>query len=395
MLWLIAIWCVNAVVGIMLSVLLIVFRQRFSLARWLRNGDNGLASASPSVSVVIAARNEEDAVGRTLREFAALPGVSEIIIVDDGSEDNTLQIAKAIAAKDARVRVLEAPQLPQGWVGKTHALHWASKHAQSEYILFTDADVHIQNLPLQDIVCRMKENALDHVGGNFRLDLQSLSEAIVGPVFAAITFVVLGLAALRCGAGSGAFNLVCRTAYNRLNGHSAIRNRVIDDVALAQHFKRNGLRSCFVDTSSVISVRLFEGFYGLFRSLSRWSILMSHTSAFLTLTCSIVVMAINVSLVIGPAMLWTQCSTSDNWTALLGTTLLTFFSAYFFSVIPFVLVGPLHSRHSCWGFVSPIGALTMAGAVAVVSVRSLVTNDIRWRGRSYPRPNCSNGRNTY
>ena len=74
--WLIAMWCINAIAGITLSAMLIHFRHRFSLKRWLRGGNNEKASVSPSVSVVIAARNEEHSVERTLREFASPPGCS-------------------------------------------------------------------------------------------------------------------------------------------------------------------------------------------------------------------------------------------------------------------------------------------------------------------------------
>lgn len=384
--WLITLWCINAVVGTVLSALLIAFRRRFSLSRWLRDSESGQASASPSVSVVIAARNEERAVERTLREFAGLPGVAEVILVDDGSEDNTLPIARAVAAKDTRVRVLEAPTLPSGWVGKSHAIHWASQQATSDFLLFTDADVRLAGLPLAAIVDRSNRDGLDHVGGTFRLDLSSPSEAIVGPVFAAVAFVALGLVAPRNGAGSGAFNLVRASAYRRLNGHSAIRDRIVDDLALAGQFRRQGSRSRFLDTSPAVSVRLFQGMGGLALSISRWSVLFSRGTALIAVLLSACAIVLSCSILLGPLALVVRHPVPLLGGNLGGMTApILAVAVYLLSAAPFVLAGWLHSRSAFWGFLSPVGQVMMAGTVCAAAMRFVSGKRIQWRGRSYPR----------
>lgn len=380
--WLITLWIINAVVGIALAAMLIVLRRRHNLVRWMEDAGNGDKSVAPSVSVVIAARNEEEAVERTLREFAALPGVAEVILVDDGSEDNTLQIARAVAAEDSRVRVMEAPPLPQGWIGKTHALHWASKHAGSEYILFTDADVHLHHLPLQMIVSRMGVENLDHVGGNFRIEQAFLSEALTAPVLGGIAFVALGLSASRSGAATGAFNLVRASAYRQISGHLPVRDHVVDDVALARCMKARGFRCRFMDVSPVLSVRLFRGWRGFVAAVSRSAVPFLGSWPLLALVMSLIGVVLASALLFIPFFLLATFAAGSaiGMPNLFGVALV----AYCSSALPFVVANWLHSRSRWWGLASPIGLLIMTAAVAVAAIRCMLGLRVRWRGRVYP-----------
>ncbi len=380
---LISSWLINTVAGITLSVMLIVFRRRFNLKRWLYDDKTG--ELPPSVTIVVAARDEEQSVGRTLREFIALPGVQRIIFVDDGSEDDTLQIARSTVYNDNRVQILEAPQLPSGWIGKSHAIHWASQRVTSDFILFSDADVHLNLLPLKEIITHMKEDKLDHIGGNFRLDLEDISSAITGPVLSALAFVALGLSASRSGAATGAFNLVRTEAYRQNGGHSSIRDQIVDDVALARLLKGRGLQSQFLDLSPAVSVRLFKGFGGFVSAVSRPAISFLGDSPLLVFALSGFSLLLSTAFIIGPIVLLVNFFGGLLDGNAPGIALIVFIvSTYVLSSLPFVLAGWLHSRSICWGFASPIGLIIMTTAVTVAAIRCLLGLEVRWRGRSYP-----------
>lgn len=377
--WLITSWCINAVVGIALAAMLVVLRRRHSLKRWLANVGSSDASAVPSFSVVIAARNEEEAVERTLREFATLPGVAKVILVDDGSEDNTLQIARSIAAGNSRVRVLEAPPLPQGWIGKTHAIHWASKFVRSDYILFTDADVYLHQLPIQEILLRMEKDALDHVGGMFRFCCNSSLEKGLGACYAVVAFYGLATSAYwGSGAATGAFNLIKRSAYLAMDGHATVKYCIMDDVALARCVITMGFQSKFVDLSPCVMVNLYEGVHGFCSSVSRLSVsfLPGKHAASVSMLIGLVVILSFFATILLPLMsvLANGCSFLEFGIVLLGYMLIT---------MPFLYGHWLTAQSAVWGLVAPISLIFTSAIVVRSGASCLLGKNIVWRNREY------------
>src|SRR5438552_2432144 len=95
------------------------------------------ATAQPTISVIVPARDEEASLGACLESLVAQTGVSfEIIVVDDGSTDRTREIAQSFSG----VRVVDAGPLPRGWTGKNNAMSAGAKQARGKWLLFTDAD---------------------------------------------------------------------------------------------------------------------------------------------------------------------------------------------------------------------------------------------------------------
>src|SRR5437764_13930484 len=93
------------------------------------------ATAQPTISVIVPARDEEASLGACLESLVAQTGVSfEIIVVDDGSTDRTREIAQSFSG----VRVVDARSLPQGCAGKNNAMSAGSKQARGQWLLFTD-----------------------------------------------------------------------------------------------------------------------------------------------------------------------------------------------------------------------------------------------------------------
>ncbi|HET9435571.1 MAG TPA: glycosyltransferase, partial [Candidatus Limnocylindrales bacterium] len=96
------------------------------------------APIEPSVSIVIAARNEAASIGARLSNLAALdypPDRLEVIVASDGSEDRTVEIARRASAGDGRVTVLDLDR-----VGKADALNAAVERATGDVVVFTDAN---------------------------------------------------------------------------------------------------------------------------------------------------------------------------------------------------------------------------------------------------------------
>src|SRR5713101_9404713 len=94
----------------------------------------------PSVTVIVPARNEEAVLAACIESLARQPEILEILVVNDQSTDGTASVVRKLMEKVANLRLLESGELPDGWVGKNHALWIGAKQAKGAWLLFTDAD---------------------------------------------------------------------------------------------------------------------------------------------------------------------------------------------------------------------------------------------------------------
>src|SRR5579862_3622847 len=139
----------------------------------------------PKVSVVAAARNEERKIEFALQSVLAqdYPHL-EFIFVDDRSVDATGSILDRLADTHSRVRVVHIRELPAGWLGKNHALHFGAERAAGELILFTDADVVMERTVISRAVTFLRERKLDHLAVTPHLQMPGLLLSMFGGAFA-------------------------------------------------------------------------------------------------------------------------------------------------------------------------------------------------------------------
>ncbi len=226
-----------------------------------------LAEASPPVphawprlSIIIPACNEaaalESALTSVLRQD--YPDL-EIVLIDDRSTDGTAEIVDRMAAADPRITAIHVEQLPDGWLGKVHALDLGARKAGGSWLLFTDADVHMEQGTLRRAMAYAEHHALDHMAAIPEMWPSSL------PVNACVAlfsrgFVVAtrlwGVSDPKCDAfaGIGAFNLVRRAALERTEGFNWLRLEVGDDMALGMMLKESGARPCLVNARGLLGL---------------------------------------------------------------------------------------------------------------------------------------------
>ena len=97
-------------------------------------------NVSASVSAIVPARNEEQTIARAVKSLAQQPEIAEIFVVNDQSTDGTAAQLSRLGQEIPVLRVLEAPELPAGWVGKNYGAWLGASEATCEWLLFTDAD---------------------------------------------------------------------------------------------------------------------------------------------------------------------------------------------------------------------------------------------------------------
>jgi glycosyltransferase involved in cell wall biosynthesis len=138
---------------ILLSGLFIAFGIR--LERTLRKSQiwksYNTTVDSPSVSVCIPARNETHAMTECLeRVMASDYRKLEVIVFDDESADNTSAIINSFAHEG--VRFVPGTSLPDGWLGKNHALEVLAREASGTYVVFLDVDTRITSTTISQLV---------------------------------------------------------------------------------------------------------------------------------------------------------------------------------------------------------------------------------------------------
>ena len=91
-----------------------------------------------SLSIIIPVYNCERFVAKAIESALAQPEVTEVVVVDDGSQDTSLAICKALQLKDSRVNIFQHPKGINK--GRSASRNLALQNARGDYIAFLDAD---------------------------------------------------------------------------------------------------------------------------------------------------------------------------------------------------------------------------------------------------------------
>lgn len=141
-------------------VLTFAFRLELALKRFQIRKTYAPTVEAPSVSVCVPARNETHAMTQCLeRVLASDYAKMEVVVFDDESADDTSVLINSFA--HAGVRFVPGTDLPEGWLGKNHALEILAREASGAYIIFLDVDTHIKPDTISQLVGYMTAKSLE------------------------------------------------------------------------------------------------------------------------------------------------------------------------------------------------------------------------------------------
>ena len=188
------------------------------------------------VSIIVPALNEASQIGDTLRALQALEGEKEILVVDGGSEDQTVEVAVR-----AGVSVLQSAR------GRGAQQHAGALNAHGNVFWFVHADTIPPPHAISEIVGALNDSSV--VAGNFGLLFHGDSRAArqLTAIYPALRWLNL------CYGDSGIF--VRRTVYDAIGGFRPFA--IFEDLDLLKRLRKAG-RFVHLNTRIVTSSRRFE-----------------------------------------------------------------------------------------------------------------------------------------
>lgn len=264
-LWTVVLLLIGAVLVLLYQGVAIVFA--YEMPKLLPDAS---PSSSAGLSVVIAARNEADDLGPTLDALLAQNvDLPEVVVVDGRSTDGTAAIARS---RTPRVRTIEEPPLPEGWVGKNWACWNGSQATHGDWILFLDADVRLDPRAVSTVMHWARREEADLASIGTQIEMGSPWERIVMPFY--VQMVLTHLRSPRvnrprssAAMANGQFLLVRRSAYEAVGGHAAVRDQIVEDVALAQRFRVQGCRMRLAYAPALARTRMYRNRKEMFEGL--------------------------------------------------------------------------------------------------------------------------------
>jgi hopene-associated glycosyltransferase HpnB len=231
--------------------------------------------------VLVPARDEAAVLPATLPTLLGqrYPGRLRVVLADDGSTDGTGEVARALAAgAPVPLDVVAVPPRPPGWAGKVWAQDRALEAAgDAPWLLLTDADIAHPPGSVAALVAAALADRRDLLSLMARLRVATGWERLVVPAFVyffAQLYPFRWVASGRVAAAAGGCVLLRRQALAAAGGFAAVRDAVIDDVALARAVHRAGGRLWLglagsEDADGVTSVRPYPRLADLWQMVAR------------------------------------------------------------------------------------------------------------------------------
>lgn len=230
-----------------------------------------LADADPpteSVCVVVPAHNEEAVIGDLIDSLRAQDHDQlRFVLVLDRCTDSTARIARERTAGDDRFEIIELDECPPQWAGKVHAVWTGATKTQSardaDLILFVDADTELDPRLIRATAALMRDRRLDLLSLWSTLAVERWFEKLVQPACGIELMYQYPLRRAnrfenRRAFANGQYMFFRRDAYERIGGHEAVNEAVLEDMALARVAADHGLRVGVFLANLMLIVHMYQ-----------------------------------------------------------------------------------------------------------------------------------------
>jgi glycosyltransferase involved in cell wall biosynthesis len=275
-----------------LVIRLLIALTNLVTRRWLSSGQH---SGSQFISILIPARNESENIGTLLDNIISHDYTNyEVIVYDDMSEDNTLDVVKAYSMKDRRIGYIEGKELPEGWLGKNYACHRLSMKARGSYFLFMDADVKIEKGLIGSSLRYFDKEGLALLSIFPKQEMVTAGEKLTIPLMNWILVSMLPLILVEyssrtsLSAANGQFMLFDAGIYRKCRWHEKARFHKVEDIEIVKLIKREGYRSITLLSNGMIRCRMYRDLRESIEGFSKNVTAFFGNSALLTILFTVI-----------------------------------------------------------------------------------------------------------
>lgn len=343
------------------------------------------------ISLIVPARNEERNITRCVTSLLEQDYPTyELIVVDDGSTDQTPELLNRLARthpRGALLKTLRVHTLPAGWAGKPHALHMGTQKAQGAFLLFTDADTWHAPQALSTAVARAIEHNIDLLSLTTEQELPGFWEKVMMPMaYLGISMQypvkLINDPRSSVALANGQYILLRHTVYKQLGGYARadLRGTLLDDRDLAHLVKKEGFSLELADGRKLVNVRMYHGLRETWRGWRKNAFLGSRGG-----------LAFALLQIVGLPMVTVLPFLLPIWFLLRRRT--NAIGSAEISLLNALELGPLlayrrwmdQEMHLPWytPLTHPLAGLLFTGILAQSTWRVITRKGVDWRGRAY------------
>lgn len=357
----------------------------------LTDGYVGRDQSNPMVSVLVAARDEEQNIETCIRTMLDQDYPSfEVIVCNDRSTDRTGEIVRKIAEQDSRLRVVDITELPDGWMGKSHAMFKGIQQARGEYICMIDADCRQTSRRTLSVAVRyMRDNSAGMLSILPVLENHGFWESVIQPICGGIMMVwfkpdKVNNPAKRQAYANGAFIMMTRETYQAIGTHEAIKGVLMEDMQFARIAKDKGLGLRVVRSRGLYLTRMYTNFSQIISGWTRIFFGTFHSIGKLVASIGLLLFIGISPYVLAVAGLWGWLADAANaqWWLVCGTIAAATIAIKTLAVYLFyriIFVNPLYAPTYL------LGCLVAVYVMFAAMLKRIVGSRIIWRGTAVPK----------
>jgi hopene-associated glycosyltransferase HpnB len=331
--------------------------------------------ALEEITVLIPARNEATVIQQTLQSLIAQGMGLKIILIDDSSEDATVE--KARQAANTNFFIIQSQPLPTSWGGKLWALEQGRQLIGTPYTLLLDADVELDRGVVKALRKKMRQEAISFISLMAAPSMSGSWEKLLMPAFVYFFAILYPLRLVnsqraKTAAAAGGCILMESRLLEQVGGFESIKSAVIDDCTLARRIKSQGFKIWLGLTHSVQSARRYQDLKEIWNMVARSAFAQLHYSVCRLVLCTLLMVLVYKF----PVVLVGSQNIPIRFFSLLSLAMM------FLTYIPILR---FYHRSWLWALTLPLIAALFLAMTWTSAIRYWRGERTRWKGRVYRR----------